>query len=229
MAFRNVAFRTRCNSLVSGRQRTAFVTYTEALGTPASDSASLSRRPDFPTKGLSSITSCAPGASPTITRLAWFMHPPRTTGRSFRGHSAHRARGAFGSISGFSACHPFIMSSRVRRPRRACETLGGARSSSSHPHVLRLAGTWGAWNGRPLPADDRVYTPHKAIRWADHMIDHLAQLQAFRRRASPDRWQASYMTTPADLAPFTADLESTRPFYTSVPACGPRSIGRPQS
>ena len=25
-------------------------------------------------------------------------------------------------------------------------------------HVLALAGTWGAWDGRPLPADDRIYT-----------------------------------------------------------------------
>ena len=28
-------------------------------------------------------------------------------------------------------------------------------------HVLRLAETWSPWEGRPLPADDRVYTPHK--------------------------------------------------------------------
>jgi hypothetical protein len=53
-------------------------------------------------------------------------------------------------------------------------------------HVLRLAETWSAWDGRPLPADSRVYTPHKAIRRvADHMIDHLAQLEAHLAGAEP--------------------------------------------
>ena len=52
--------------------------------------------------------------------------------------------------------------------------------------VLRLAETWIAWDGRPLPAEDRVYTPHKAIRRvADHMIDHLAQLEAHVVAPSP--------------------------------------------
>src|SRR5439155_6238020 len=30
--------------------------------------------------------------------------------------------------------------------------------------VLALARTWVAWDGEPRPKDDRVYTPHKAIR-----------------------------------------------------------------
>ncbi len=81
-------------------------------------------------------------------------------------------------------------------------------------HVLRLAETWGAWDGRPIPADDRVYTPHKAIRRvADHMIDHLAQLEAHVSCADPlpDGWRGSHMTTPADLAPFTSmDLDEAR-------------------
>ena len=81
-------------------------------------------------------------------------------------------------------------------------------------HVLRLAETWGAWDGRPIPAEDRVYTPHKAIRRvADHMIDHLAQLEAHVAGAEPlpDRWHGSHMTTPADLAPFTPeDLDEAR-------------------
>lgn len=46
-------------------------------------------------------------------------------------------------------------------------------------HVLALAGTWTAWDGRPVPADDRVHTPHKAIRRvADHLVDHLAEMEA---------------------------------------------------
>ena len=75
-------------------------------------------------------------------------------------------------------------------------------------HVLELATTWTAWDGTPLPADDRVYTPHKAIRRvADHMIDHLAEIEARLAGLSliPDQWHASTITTPADLAPFTAD------------------------
>jgi hypothetical protein len=37
-----------------------------------------------------------------------------------------------------------------------------------------------------VTADDRVYTPHKAIRRvADHMIDHLAQLEAHVSGAEP--------------------------------------------
>ena len=81
-------------------------------------------------------------------------------------------------------------------------------------HVLRLAETWGAWDGRPLPIDGRVYTPHKAIRRvADHMIDHLAQLEAHVAGAQPlpDRWHGSSVTSPADLAQFTPeDLDEAR-------------------
>jgi hypothetical protein len=74
--------------------------------------------------------------------------------------------------------------------------------------VLKLAETWTAWDGEPRPIDDRLYTPHKAVRRvADHLIDHLAEIEA--RLAGvppiPDRWHASATTTPADLAPFTPD------------------------
>lgn len=74
--------------------------------------------------------------------------------------------------------------------------------------VLKLAETWTDWDGEPRPADDRLYTPHKAIRRvADHMIDHLAQLEAHRSGTPslPDRWHGSSVTTPADLAPFGPD------------------------
>jgi hypothetical protein len=74
--------------------------------------------------------------------------------------------------------------------------------------VLRLVDTWPAWDGKPRPIDDRVYTPHKAVRRvADHLIDHLAEVEA--RLAGvptiPDHWHASAITTLADLAPFTGD------------------------
>jgi hypothetical protein len=75
-------------------------------------------------------------------------------------------------------------------------------------HVLALAETWTAWDHRPHASDDRLYTPHKAIRrTADHMIDHLAQLEAHLagQPSLPDHWHASAITTPADLAPFEQD------------------------
>ncbi|GAA3474090.1 hypothetical protein [Nonomuraea roseola] len=78
-------------------------------------------------------------------------------------------------------------------------------------HVLGLAATWTAWDGRPFQTDQRIYTPHKAIRRvADHLVDHLAELEArlAGHETVPDRWHASAITTPADLAPFTEqDLE----------------------
>jgi hypothetical protein len=75
-------------------------------------------------------------------------------------------------------------------------------------HVLGLAETWMDWDGKPVAGLGRTYTPHKAIRRvADHMIDHLAQLDA--RLAGipslPDEWHGSAVTTPADLAPFSRD------------------------
>ncbi|MFB6715613.1 hypothetical protein ACFCZY_22730 [Streptomyces sp. NPDC056237] len=81
-------------------------------------------------------------------------------------------------------------------------------------HVLGLAGTWTGWDGRPIPADDRIYTPHKAIRRvADHMVDHLAEMEArlVGEETQPDHWHASATTTEADLTPFTeADLDEAR-------------------
>jgi hypothetical protein len=80
--------------------------------------------------------------------------------------------------------------------------------------VLEMAQTWTSWDGEPQAVEGRVYSPHQAIRRvADHLIDHLAQIEA--RIAGlptiPDRWHASTMTTPADLAPFTAeDLDEAR-------------------
>ncbi|MEU5086284.1 hypothetical protein [Streptomyces sp. NPDC021356] len=87
-------------------------------------------------------------------------------------------------------------------------------------HVLDLAATWTAWDGTPAHVDDRVYTPHKAVRRvADHMIDHLAELEArlAGETPRPDHWHASAITTEADLAPFTAqDLDEARSRLTRL-------------
>jgi hypothetical protein len=74
---------------------------------------------------------------------------------------------------------------------------------------LALVVTWPAWDGRPLTSDDdRTFTPHKAVRRiADHMIDHLAEVEALLAGVptQPDEWHASALTSQADLAPFTVD------------------------
>ncbi|MGW2105161.1 hypothetical protein [Streptomyces sp. NPDC001948] len=87
-------------------------------------------------------------------------------------------------------------------------------------HVLALAATWTDWDGHPVPAGDRLYTPHKAIRRvADHMVDHLAEMEArlTGEETQPDHWHASATTTAADLAPFTgADLDEARSRLTRL-------------
>ncbi|MFF4488662.1 hypothetical protein ACFY0F_19570 [Streptomyces sp. NPDC001544] len=87
-------------------------------------------------------------------------------------------------------------------------------------HVLALAATWTAWDGTLAHSDDRVYTPHKAIRRvADHLVDHLAELESRLAgvEPQPDHWHASAVTTAADLAPFTAeDLDEARSRLTRL-------------
>ncbi|MDQ0993723.1 hypothetical protein [Streptomyces sp. V3I7] len=109
------------------------------------------------------------------------------------------------------------------------ETAGQAPSTALTPadavtamveHCLALAQTWTAWDGTPAHIDDRVYTPHKAIRrLADHLVDHLAEMEArlAGEAPQPDHWHASTITTPADLAPFTAeDLDEARSRLTRL-------------
>jgi hypothetical protein len=86
--------------------------------------------------------------------------------------------------------------------------------------VLELASTWTAWDGRPGLVDDRVYTPHKAVRRVtDHLIDHLAEIEARLAGVAtiPDHWHASAITTEADMAPFTPeDLDEARSRLTRL-------------
>src|ERR1700722_16450229 len=56
---------------------------------------------------------------------------------------------------------------------------------------LELARTWHAWDGRPIAGtmDDgapNTWTPHKALRRiADHLVDHLHQVEALLAGATP--------------------------------------------
>ncbi|RSN57743.1 hypothetical protein DMH12_12425 [Streptomyces sp. WAC 04229] len=87
-------------------------------------------------------------------------------------------------------------------------------------HVLALASTWTRWDGEPAHVDGRVYTPHKAVRRvADHLVDHLAEMEArlAGRPTQPDHWHASATTTDADRAPFTPDdLDEARSRLTRL-------------
>ena len=74
--------------------------------------------------------------------------------------------------------------------------------------TLALAQTWLRWDGRPRVSEDgdRIYTPHKAIRrHTDHLLDHLAQIEAMLAGTptEPDRWHGSLVTTDGDWARFT--------------------------
>lgn len=59
-----------------------------------------------------------------------------------------------------------------------------------------------------METDDRVYAPIKSLRRvADHLLDHLAEIEARVAGAAPipDTWHGSFMTTPSDLAPITQE------------------------
>lgn len=77
---------------------------------------------------------------------------------------------------------------------------------------LDLVATWPAWDGTPVvrgpdgAAD--TWTPHKAARRiADHLVDHLHEVEALLAGAEPvpDEWHGRMVTLPADLAPFSGD------------------------
>lgn len=72
--------------------------------------------------------------------------------------------------------------------------------------VLDIAGTWLAWDGRPVQREGNVWTPHKALRRVtDHLIDHLAEIECrlAGRPTLPDEWHGRRVTLDADFARFT--------------------------
>jgi hypothetical protein len=108
--------------------------------------------------------------------------------------------------------------------------------------TLALARTWLAWDGRPRISEDgdRVYTPHKAIRrMADHLIDHLAEVEALLSAVPtiPDHWHGSLVTLASDWASFTEiDLSEAQQrllrlanvFVLRFAAAGPNEWDRPR-
>ncbi len=65
--------------------------------------------------------------------------------------------------------------------------------------TLELTRTWLAWDGQPRRSEDgdRLYTPNKVIRrYADYLIDHLAEIEALLAGAEtePDHWHGSLVT-----------------------------------
>jgi hypothetical protein len=92
----------------------------------------------------------------------------------------------------------------------------GAAVEAAVVRSLALIDTWVHWDGRPRVSEDgdRIYTPHKAVRRiADHLVDHLAEVEAQLAgvETQPDGWHGSLLTLDADWARFTeADRDEAR-------------------
>ncbi|HEY5400474.1 MAG TPA: hypothetical protein VIL16_34315 [Trebonia sp.] len=72
--------------------------------------------------------------------------------------------------------------------------------------ILQLAATWLGWDGAPIVGDGNVWTPVKALRRVtDHLLDHLAQIEAVLAGQStvPDTWLGRTVTLDSDWARFT--------------------------
>jgi hypothetical protein len=107
---------------------------------------------------------------------------------------------------------------------------------------LVLVDTWLHWDGdaRVSEDGDRIYTPLKAVRRiADHLIDHLAEVEALLAGVStqPDSWHASLLTFESDWARFTeADRDEAhqrlprlaRTFALRLAAAGSDEWDRPR-
>jgi hypothetical protein len=104
----------------------------------------------------------------------------------------------------------------------AMTTNPGTAVATAVGDCLAHAATWLAWDGRPRVSEDgdRIYTPHKAVRRiADHLIDHLAEVEALLAGVptQEDHWHASLVTLESDWARFTeTDLEEARERLTRL-------------
>jgi hypothetical protein len=94
-------------------------------------------------------------------------------------------------------------------------------------HCLDLAATWSAWDGQPVvrgpDGEADTWTPHKAQRRiADHLLDHLHEVEALLAGAEPmpGEWHGRTVTLTADLAPFTEpDLDEARSRLRRLARC----------
>jgi hypothetical protein len=79
---------------------------------------------------------------------------------------------------------------------------------------LTYAETWLAWDGRPAVSEGNVWTPAKAARRIqDHLIDHLAEVEALLAGEPPldTPWHGRAVTLDSDWARFTeTDLAEAR-------------------
>jgi len=101
------------------------------------------------------------------------------------------------------------------------------RVLDSVAECLSYAETWHAWDGRPIARSDdgqpNTWTPHKALRRiADHLIDHLHEVEALLAGAEPvpDEWHGRMVTIDADWARFTElDLAEARSRLIRLARC----------
>ena len=92
---------------------------------------------------------------------------------------------------------------------------------------LELAASWLSWDSQPIIRDDggaeNTWMPHKAVRRiADHLVDHLHEVEALlaRAQALPDQWHGRAVTLGTDLAPFTGlDLDEAQSRLTRLGRC----------
>ncbi len=92
---------------------------------------------------------------------------------------------------------------------------------------LELAATWHAWDGRPIAriieGESSTWTPHKALRRiADHLVDHLHEVEALLAGASPvpDEWHGRLVTMDCDWSRFTElDLDEARSRLRRLARC----------
>ncbi len=111
----------------------------------------------------------------------------------------------------------------------ACDSRGHQTSlldtrqeASAEAAAGRVTWRWLAlaWDGRPRISESTdnlpggtVFTPHKGIhRITDHLVDHLAEMEALAGATRiPDTWHGRAVTLAADWASFTeADLNEAR-------------------
>jgi hypothetical protein len=118
----------------------------------------------------------------------------------------------------------------------------GAAVEEAVRRSLALVDTWIHWDGRPRVSEDgdRVYTPHKAVRRiADHLVDHLAEVEALLAgvASQPDQWHGSLLTFESDWVRFSeGDRDEAhqrlprlaRTFSLRLEAAGPDEWDRPR-